>query len=424
MVRRPPRALHGEPGRTARPEPDRVRVRIPHLSARGRRGRHQGPDPDVCRCRDPCRTGGLRHHLRLRRAQLSAAAVPLQVLQQAHRPLRRQLREPGALLDRRAGCGEEGGGRQLRRRNPLRHRHALRRRRRRGRRRRLQVRGARDQGRRGRPLGRQHRRHRRVGRGRGPVALLQGQPPEALGQGREEHRQRAGAGRRPGHQPRRHGADRDVGPGRHHRRRPALDRRPLPAQQDRRGPPRRYPRVHRLQHVHLALGDRRAAADLHPERDLHGGVPARLAPGEVREGGGPLLGPRGGRRAGRDGVRPCAGRARLRRASARGRRRDRRQRALHPALPRPRRVGPGDQLPPDPARQAEDGGGAHRHRRNERGRRAHLRRRPGGGCGRLALGDGWAEQHHATRRSRASMRASPRCARRSRSWPARTWATG
>ena len=40
VVRRRPCALHGEPRRAARSQPDCVGVRIPHLSARGRRGRH------------------------------------------------------------------------------------------------------------------------------------------------------------------------------------------------------------------------------------------------------------------------------------------------------------------------------------------------------------------------------------------------
>ena len=43
----------------------------------------------------------LRHHLCLRRAQLPAAPIPLEVLQQTHRQIWRQLREPRALLDRR-----------------------------------------------------------------------------------------------------------------------------------------------------------------------------------------------------------------------------------------------------------------------------------------------------------------------------------
>ena len=48
-----------------------------------------------------------------------------------------------------------------------------------------------------------------------------------------------------------------LGPARHHRRRPPVDRRPVPAEEDRRGSLRRDPRVHRLQHLRLAL---RAAA--------------------------------------------------------------------------------------------------------------------------------------------------------------------
>ena len=61
----------------------------------------------------------------------------------------------------------------------------------------------------------------------------------------------------------------------------AVDLGSVPAQEDRGGAARRHPRVHRLQPVHLALGDRRPADGLHAERDRRRGVPPRLAPGEV-----------------------------------------------------------------------------------------------------------------------------------------------
>ena len=204
------------------------------------------------------RAGRLRPHLRLRLAQLSAAAVPLQVLQQAHRQVRRRHREPRPLLARvPRGC-EDRGRRQLRRRHPFRHRHHHRLGRRRNGRGRHEI--CRDRHPRGvdRPVGRQYFRHRRVGRGCRAVPFLQGEPPAALGQGSQGRGQRAGPHGRAYHQPRRHGRDHQVGPGRHHRCGPALDLRPLPAQEDRGRAARRRSRMHRLQHVHLALGDRAA----------------------------------------------------------------------------------------------------------------------------------------------------------------------
>ena len=51
--------------------------------------------------------------------------------------------------------------------------------------------------------------------------------------------------------------------------------------------------------------------DMHPERDLDGGVPARLAPGEIRAGAGSMLGPGRRRRPRRHGVRPRPRRERL-----------------------------------------------------------------------------------------------------------------
>ena len=83
------------------------------------------------------------------------------------------------------------------------------------------------------------------------------------------------------HQPRHDGRDHRVGPVRHHRRGAAVDLRSVPAEEDRGGAARRHPRVHRLQPVHLALGDRRPADDLHAERHRRRGVPPRLAPREV-----------------------------------------------------------------------------------------------------------------------------------------------
>ena len=137
---------------------------------------------------------------------------------------------------------------------------------------------------------------------------------------------------------------------------------------------RRHPRVHRLQPVHLALGDRRSADDLHPERHRRRGVQARLAPGEVPPGRQPRQGrARRRRRPGGHGVRDGSRQARhVGGSPRRGRQGDRRLRQLDLAArplrrqgePRPRhrsragRVEADRQLPPDPARQAEERRGA------------------------------------------------------------------
>ena len=100
---------------------------------------------------------------------------------------------------------------------------------------------------------------------------------------RQADGQEAGARRRPLHRPGKDDGDRHQGHRRHHRRRAPLDLRSVAAEEDRGGPLRRHPRVHRLQCLHLALGDRRPADDLHPERDCRGGIPARLASREIPE---------------------------------------------------------------------------------------------------------------------------------------------
>ena len=76
---------------------------------------------------------GARHRLRLRRPQLPAAPVPLALLQQAHRRVRRLAREPRPLLAGDARGRARGGRRRLRdRRSALRRRARPRRRRARG----------------------------------------------------------------------------------------------------------------------------------------------------------------------------------------------------------------------------------------------------------------------------------------------------
>ena len=86
------------------------------------------------------------------------------------------------------------------------------------------------------------------------------------------------------------------------------------------------------------------------------GVPARLAPGEVRAGEERRQRrARRRRRPGRDGVRDDPRQARhAPRAPGRGAGRHGREHALDPAAPRSRRVGPRRQLPQDPDRQAEE----------------------------------------------------------------------
>ena len=129
---------------------------------------------------------------------------------------------------------------------------------------------------------------------------------------------------------------------RHHRDLPALDLRPVPAGEDRRGPPRRHPRVHRLQRLHLALGDRRAAGHLHPERHRGRGVPPRLASGEVRAGRERRQRRAGRRRrAGRHGGRHDPRQAgHAARPPRRGAGRPRRDHALDPAASRGSASGP------------------------------------------------------------------------------------
>ena len=68
---------------------------------------------------------------------------------------------------------------------------------------------------------------------------------------------------------------------RHHRRGAPLDLRSLAAEEDRGRPLRRHPRLHRLQCLHLALGNRRPADDLHAECDRRRGIPPWLASGKI-----------------------------------------------------------------------------------------------------------------------------------------------
>ena len=86
----------------------------------------------------------------------------------------------------------------------------------------------------------------------------------------------AGGRRRPLHLAGHDGADGARRGARPDRRGPAVDRRPVPAEEDRGGPARGHPRVHRLQHLRLRRRDH-DADPLHPEPDHGRGVAARLA---------------------------------------------------------------------------------------------------------------------------------------------------
>ena len=114
VVRRPARAVHGDPRDAARPVADRLGLRAQHLPALHGPGRHRHRPADVRRRGAPGARGRLRHHLRLRRARLPAVPVPVAVLQPPHRQVRRLVREPRPLLARVAEQGPRGGRRRLR----------------------------------------------------------------------------------------------------------------------------------------------------------------------------------------------------------------------------------------------------------------------------------------------------------------------
>ena len=197
------------------------------------------------------------------------------------------------------------------------------------------------------------------------------------------------------------------GGARHHRHLPPVDLRSVPSDQDPRRQARRHPRMHRLQRLHLPLGDRRPAAHLHPERDRGRGVPPRLAPREVRAGEERRQRrPRRRRRAGRDGGRDDPRQARhAPRAPRRGRRTTWADHALDPAAARARRVGPRRQLPQDPDRQAEERR-VHPVDDARREGRRRVRRRDRDRRDRLATGRRTASTAARTTRSRGPTRRS------------------
>ncbi|MNN32679.1 hypothetical protein D3C81_1464070 [compost metagenome] len=162
------------------------------------------------------------------------------------------------------------------------------------------------------------RRLRGMGRGRGDVALPQVRLDAALRQaGQGRCRRRTGGRQWSLHQPGRYGEPDSQRHRRHHRRGAPIHRRPVPAEEDRAGSSGRHPRMYRLQPVRLQVQPMRLA-ELHPERHRDGGIPPRLASGEVRQDQAAVLCTGGRRRARRHGVRPRARRARLRCAPARG----------------------------------------------------------------------------------------------------------
>ncbi len=269
--------------------------------------------------------GRLRHRLRVRRSQLSADAVPVALLQQAHGRVRWRPRESCPLLARDARGRSRGGRRGVRHRGAHRGRGArpVRRRARRG----SRLHPARRPPR--RSLGRQRRLRARVVEGLGRLQPLPGRLAAALDVAGAGGDGEADRGRRPAHESGPDGGDRLERRLGRDRRRPAFHRRPVPARQDRGRSLRRDPRVHRLQHLHPEIGSRRQHR-LHAERDRGRGVPAGLASGALRAGGEPR--PRRARRRrgpSRHGVRDRAREARLpARAPRRRRPGDRRDHAL------------------------------------------------------------------------------------------------
>ena len=321
------------------------------------------------------------------------------------RRLRRQLREPCAVLARGDRAGQGGGRRRCRDRGADRRRHAG------------AVRGADRGGARvhprrrpdGRPVGRGDRLDVGAGAARlGPVAVLRpGLPDDLVGPCPRGDRE-ADRGGGQVHRPR---PDGQPGAGRHRRsdrRGAAVDLGSVPAGEDRAGPLRRDPRVHRLQRLLLAV-DLGPASGLHPERHSGRGVPARVASGAVRPrrerrpgGAG------GGCRAGRHGVRHGARQARHGAGAPGGR--GRRHRWLHEldhAHARPRDVGPRGRLPSCPDRPAGQRLAGARHPAVG-GRRARLRRPDRGRGDRLALGRRRHQRRHAAADPRRRFHAAAR----------------
>ena len=289
--------------RAARAVADPERLRAPHVPEGDGQGRHPRGAGLLRGGREAGAHGGLRHRLRLRLALLSAAAVPDAVLQQAHGRVRRLVREPGALLarDDRAGA---------RRRSATTARSAS---------------ACRPTCSWARPARSSSATASRSSSSCDDLVDVwdinvsgisewgeDATPSRFYSSGRLLPWQKAvkSVSKKPVL-----GVGRFTNPdlmveaindglARHHRHLPPVDLGPVPAEEDRRGAAGRHPRVHRLQHLHLALGDRRPAAHLHAERDRGRGVPPRLASGGF-DAGEERRQRRARRRGrpGRDGVR-------------------------------------------------------------------------------------------------------------------------
>ncbi len=160
------------------------------------------------------------------------------------------LRGGGALLRRRA---DRRGRADPRRRGARRHRHARRT---------------------ARPVGRQHLE---LAQRQPDLALRQGGFPGGIYELRQAGDDEARGRGRPLHLARHDGVADPARNPRLHRRGAPVDRRPVPAEEDRGRPHRRNPRVHRLQHVRVERLHLDQPA-LHAEPDDGRGMAPRLAP--------------------------------------------------------------------------------------------------------------------------------------------------
>ena len=240
------------------------------------------------------------------------------------------------------------------------------------------------------------------------LAVRRRELPEAVGRAGPAAHAQADRRRRPVHQPGHDGRGDPSRPARHHRRGPAVDRRPVPAERrSRRAGSTRSASASAATSASRAssraapiICTQNATAGEEYRRGWHPRAFTRAAQRRERRAGRR-------RRAGWHGVRDGARQARhAPRAPGRRRGGAGRDHALGPAAARAGRVGPRRRLPPDPDRQAAQrrvhpGTRAVR-RRGRRVRRRHRRRRD-----RLALGDRRAERLHARRRSRARTPTPP-----------------
>ena len=233
--------------------------------------RHRRSAATAPRRRAALARGRLRPRLRLRRPLPEHdRAVPLSAPQRPHRRLRRRRGTARARLlrevledtldevDGRAAvacrimvddlCGPGGFGRERDRGGPRARRRAA------------------------RPLG---LRRRRVGERLGHLPVRRGGRAGDVRARPQAADDEAGRRRRPLHLARPDGADGARGRARPRRRRAPVDRGSVPAGEDRGGPLRRHPRVHRLQHLRLRRRhDRRRSAARRTRRWARSGAAA------------------------------------------------------------------------------------------------------------------------------------------------------